>query len=81
MLTTDTMERQTGQMTIEDMEPDTVEEMLNFICTGTVKDPVLDGKAMDLFVAADRLVTISQVLLYFVTMSNFVSINGTPGTT
>ena len=59
MLTNDTMEKQTGQMTIEDMEPDTVEEMLNYIYTGTVKDPVLDRKAMDLFVAADRLVTMS----------------------
>merc|ERR550519_2972330 len=54
MLTTDTVERQTGQMTIEDMEPDTVGEMLNYIYTWTVKDTVLDGKAMDLFVAADR---------------------------
>ena len=57
MLTNDTMEKQTGQMIIEDMEPDTVEEMLNYIYTGMVKDPVLDGKAMELFVAADRFVT------------------------
>ena len=57
MLTNDMLERQTGQMIIEDMEPDTVEEMLNYIYTGTVKDLVLE--AMDLFVAADRFVTMS----------------------
>ena len=57
MLTNDTLENQTGQLTIEDMEPDIVEEMVSYIYTGTVKD--LDNKAMDLFVAADRFVAMS----------------------
>ena len=52
MLTGDTLEKQAGKMIIEDMEPDTVEELLKYIYTGTVKD--LENKAMDLFVAADR---------------------------
>ena len=55
MLTGDTLEKQAGKMTIQDMEPDTVEELLKYIYTGTVENIVLKEKAMDLFVAADRL--------------------------
>ena len=63
MLTNDTLENQTGQLTIKDMKPDIVDEMVNYIYTGTVKD--LYNKAMDLFVAADR----------FEEMSTFVVLN------
>ena len=63
MLTNDTQEKQTGQLVIEDMEADTVEDMVNYIYTGTVKDTVLDGKAMDLFVVADRLLTMSWKII------------------
>ena len=61
MLTNDTLEKRTGKMTIEDMEPDSVEELLNYIYTGRVENLVPEWKAMDLFVAADRFVTMSML--------------------
>ena len=69
MFGSDTLENQTGKMIIEDLEADIVEEMINYVYTGKVKDLVLEAKAMDLFVAADRFVAMSTIVVVVLTCS------------
>ncbi|XP_071580436.1 speckle-type POZ protein-like isoform X1 [Temnothorax nylanderi] len=54
MLKSEMLEKQTNYVKIEDIDYETVREMLRFIYTGKVENPENLGKITDLLVAADK---------------------------